>query len=584
MPLRPYQLDSLKASKERFDAGVKRQLIQLPTGTGKTAVFANLKPHHCFKNRMMVLIHREELAQQAAEKIKLWNPSYSVGIEMADRESSKGDDIVVASVQTLGTSNATRLSKFNAREFDALVPDEAHHAIAPTWKRVFDHFGMLEDSAVKSEGLLLGMTATPNRGDGQGLGQVFDEIVYRMSILDAIRDGWLVDVRGYKIRTTTDISGVSTRAGDFAIGQLEDAVNVDSRNHLIVQNWMVRGQDRQTVAFCVDIAHAKRLAEVFKLYGVAAEAVWGNDPDRREKIKWHKAGGIRVLTNCGVLTEGYDDWRIGCIIMARPTKSQLLFVQMAGRGTRIQDDIHNLNEARANGLTIKKEDCILLDVVDNTGKHSLVTLASLFGLGDKTDLKGKTVTQAKAEIDKAKEKYPNVDLSHIDSIEDIQAEIERVDLFSVKWEPEVLANSQFQWKKLGENDYSLRLPHNGESVRIYQDLLDRWNVAGTVAGSSFAMQGLHSLPEAFTQGDNFIQSHGASLLKLLRREAKWHKNKISIPQRNMIKNLYKYEPHVLAQLDTLSRGEASMLIDKKFSNKAGKAGTNGTSTNTIIQN
>lgn len=547
------------------------------TVTHNTAVFANLKPHHVFQNKMLVLVHREELAQQAADKILHWNPTYKVGIEMADRVSSNSDDVVVGSVQTLGIKSSNRLAKFKPNEFDAVVADEAHHAIAPTWQTVFEHFGLLErPSGIGTihKGLLLGVTATPNRGDGQGLGQVFDEIVYRMSILDAIRDGWLVDVRGFKVRTDTDISGVGTRAGDFSVGQLENAVNVDSRNHLIVQNWMVRGEDRQTIAFCVDIAHAKRLAEVFKLYGVAAEAVWGNDPDRREKLKWHRAGGLKVLTNCGVLTEGYDDWRIGCIIMARPTKSQLLFVQMAGRGTRIQEDIHNLNEARAKGLTIKKEDCILLDVVDNTGKHSLVTLASLFGLGFNTDLKGKTITYAKAEIDAAKEKFPNVDLSQIDTIDEIKSQVERVNLYTVNWNPEVLANSKFQWKKTGENEFTLRLPHNNEQVKIYQDLLDKWNVAGSIKSNKFSMGGLNDLPEAFTQADNLVQSYGKDLLKLLRREEKWHKNKISLVQRNLISKLYKHEPHIMSQLDRLSRGEASVLIDKKFSARAtAKAGT-----------
>lgn len=561
MPLRPYQLDSLRVSKERYDSGVQRQLIQLPTGTGKTAVFANLKAHHKLQNKMLVLVHREELAEQAADKIRHWNPDFKVGIEMADRTCSANDDVVVGSVQTLGTETSKRLDKFNPRLYDAVVADEAHHAIAPTWKRIFDKLGLLDGGDHK--GLLLGVTATPNRGDSQGLGQVFDEIIYRMSILDAIKDGWLVDVRGFKITTDTDISGVSVRAGDFSVGQLESAVNVDSRNHLIVQNWLSRGENRQTIAFCVDIAHAKRLADVFKLYGVAAEAVWGNDPDRREKIKWHKAGGIQVLTNCGVLTEGYDDWRIGCIIMARPTKSQLLFVQMAGRGTRIQDDIVNLIEARKNGQKIKKQDCILMDVVDNTGRHSLITLASLFGLGDKTDLKGKTITYVKAEVDKAKEAYPHLDLSQIEDLDEIKSKCERVDLTQVKWEPEVVANSKFQWKKLSNDDYIIHLKNN-ETVRITRDLLDKWGVKGSVNSTGFHLEGINTLDNAFNQADNFIQSYGKDMLKLLRREEKWHKSKISSPQRNLIQKLYKYEPHIMAQLDSLSRGEASALIDKKL--------------------
>lgn len=570
LTLRDYQADALRLSKDRFDAGVQRQLIQMPTGTGKTVVFAKLKEHHSFQHRLMVLIHREELAKQAADSIKLWNPSYRVGIEMADREASSNDDIVVASVQTLGLEGSKRLDKFNPAHFDGMVSDEAHHATATTWKRVFNKFGLLEHGGHR--GLLLGVTATPNRGDGQALGQVFDEIVYRMSILDAIRDGWLVNIRGFKVRTGVDISGVGSRAGDFAVGQLESAVNIDQRNHLIVQNWLSRCENRQTVAFCVDIAHAQQLAATFQAYGVAAQAVWGSDPDRAEKLAYHKTGRLKVLTNCGVLTEGYDDWTISCIVMARPTKSQLLFVQMAGRGTRIPAGLWNLNEAIMQGLVVAKRDCLIMDVVDNTGRHSLTTLASLFGLGETTDLQGKTVTEAKAIVDEARQMYPDIDLNTLDSLEEIKSTVEHVELFDIKWSEEVLGGSKLKWHKTVNGDYTISLPNN-EAVTISQDLLDKWNVKGRVMSNTFEIKGIDSLVDAFNQADNFIQSHGKGLMPLLRREAKWHKKRISMPQKMMLKRLYKYEPQILAHLDSLSSGEASNLIDKKIKgNLAAKAG------------
>jgi ATP-dependent helicase IRC3 len=563
----------LDISEQRLKDGIQRQLIQLPTGTGKTAVFANLKAHHCFDNRMLVLVHREELADQAADKISHWNPSFRVGVEMGERSASNNDDVVVASVQSIGSIANRRIERFSPGAFDAVVCDEAHHAIAPTYKRVFDHFGFGDGATGDSlplGKLLLGVTATPNRGDGQGLGQVYDEIIYRMSILDAIKDGWLSDVRGFKVQSTVDLSGVHVRAGDFATGELEAAVNVDARNHLIVQNWLVRGESRQTIAFCVDIAHAKRLADTFKAYGVSAEAIWGTDPDRREKLRLHKSGALQVLTNCGVLVEGYDDWRIGCVIMARPTKSQLLFVQMAGRGTRIPDfpDGISLLEAQTKGLTIPKKDCILMDVVDNTGRHSLVTLASLFGLGAKTDLKGKSIVYAKEKIDEALEKYPSLDVDKIETVDDIQAQVQKVELFEFKIPEEVATNSKLRWQKVSNDGYALNLP-NKEHVSLTQDLLDKWNVKGTVNGNTFEIKDLPNLQEAFTQADNFVQIHGRHLLKLLRREAKWHKNTISTPQRELIKQLYKYDPQILAMIPNLSRGEASALIDKKLTKAVG---------------
>lgn len=574
MPLRPYQVECLDISEQRLKDGIQRQLIQLPTGMGKTAVFANLKAHHCFDNRMLVLVHREELADQAADKISHWNPSFRVGIEMGERSATNNDDVVVASVQSIGAVGNHRIARFHQSAFDAVVCDEAHHSIAPSYTRVFSHFGLLDDGAGLATGrLLLGVTATPNRGDGQGLGQVYDEIIYRKSILDGIKDGWLSDVRGFKVQSSVDLSGVHVRAGDFATGELEAAVNVDTRNHLIVQNWLVRADGRQTIAFCVDIAHAKRLADTFKAYGVSAEAIWGTDPDRREKLRLHKSGALTVLTNCGVLTEGYDDWKIGCIVMARPTKSQLLFVQMAGRGTRIPDFPNGISllEAQTLGLTIPKKDCILLDVVDNTGRHSLVTLASLFGLGAKTDLKGKSIVYAKEKIDEAKEKYPNLELDRIETVDDIEAQVQRVELFEFKVPEEIAINSKNRWQKVSDEGYVLNLPKN-EHVEVTQDLLDKWNVKGMVNGNTFEINNLPSLAEGLLQADNFIQLHGKHLLKLLRREQKWHKKTISTPQRELIKKLYKYEPNVLAALDTLSSGEASELINRKIGRSVG-AGT-----------
>jgi ATP-dependent helicase IRC3 len=563
MSLRPYQHEALQVSKDKYASGLTRQLIQLPTGTGKTVVFANLKEFHNFQNRQLVLVHRDELAQQAKDSIQHWNPSLRVGIEMGEHRWSNNDDVVIAGVQTIGTTSSKRLHGFNPRQFDSLTCDEAHHSVASTYTKVFDYFGLLDGQRRDYSKLLLGVTATPNRGDGQGLGQRYDEIIYRMSILDAIRDGWLANIRGIKITSATDLSGVHVRAGDFAVGELEAAVNVEERNHLIVQNWLMHGENRQTVAFCVDVAHAKRLAEVFKAYGVAAEAIWGNDPDRKEKLKWHKAKGIQVLTNCGILTEGYDDWQIACIIMARPTKSQLLFVQMAGRGTRIPSDIENLLTAREKGLTIEKEDCIIMDVVDNTGRHSLVTLASLFGLGEKTNLQGQTVTTAKKKLDEALVNRPLLNLDKIENLDQLEATIQKVDLFQVNWEPEVTSSSSLRWQKTISGDYMMVMPSK-ESVLVYQDLLDKWNVKGSVSGTKFELNGINELSEAFNKADGFITSYGREWLKLLRREQKWHGHPASLAQKNFLRNLYKHEPQVLTQLESFTKEEARMLIDKKL--------------------
>jgi ATP-dependent helicase IRC3 len=585
MKLRPYQSDALRVSKEKYDQGTRRQLVALPTGTGKTPLFVNLPTHHKFDGRTLVLVHREELAEQAARSVRKWFPEAKVGVEMGASYSSTGDDFIVGSVQTLSREGG-RITKLRPEEFTTIICDEAHHSVAPSYKAVFGYFGLGFETdgfgrgspeagrpaaTIRGSGgiaagdrLLFGVTATPNRGDGQGLGQVYDEIIYQMSILDAIRQGWLVDIRGIKVKTNTSLDAVHIRAGDFAKNELEEAVNVDDRNHLIVQNWIKYGEDRQTIAFCVDIAHSQKLAETFRAYGVAAEAVWGVDPYRGDKLRYHKERKLRVLTNCEVLTEGYDDWQVACIIMARPTKSQLLFVQMAGRGTRIPEGIDNLLDARAAGTPLPKEDCLLLDVVDNTGRHSLVTLASIFGLPPKTDMKGQTVTKALATFQKVVDERtvdPKV-LENVETLEEIPTAVEKADLFTVKWPEEVLQGSKLQWKKGLGDEYFIALP-NDEHVFIFRDLIGKWDIKGTVKAQTFEHNGIDELPEAFRVADNYITMMGGrEILTLLRRDSKWRKQQISKPQLAYLKYLYRNRPELWPNFDNLTKGEASIAIDK----------------------
>ena len=183
--------------------------------------------------------------------------------------------------------------------------------------------------------LLLGTTATSKRADGKALGEFFNRISFTYGLEQAIKDGWLVDVRGYRVDTETDLDSVSIEAGDFNKTELQDKVNNPERNKRIVEAWMKLAEFRQTVAFCAGVDHAKALAATFKEFGVDAEAIWGDDPDRAQKLADHKAGKTKVLCNYGVLVEGYDDPGISCILHARPTENESLYQQMSGRGTRL---------------------------------------------------------------------------------------------------------------------------------------------------------------------------------------------------------------------------------------------------------
>jgi len=548
MKLRDYQAQTIQKIKAKLAAGVRCQLVKMATGLGKTPLFSALPDELGFAGRMMVLDHRTELTDQALDKLKRWNSGRTVGVEMGDRTAG-GAQLVVAGVQTIGRKGSPRLTQFDPADFDALVVDEAHHATAQSYRTVIDHF--MQNPKL----LLLGVTATPNRADGKGLGEIFQEIVDDKDILFGIRSGWLSEMRGIRVKTGVDLSGVHNKVGDFDQAELGSAVNTYARNDLIARSWQEHANGRKTVIFSVDVQHAKDIASAFKRHGVASEAVWGGDPDRAAKLAFHRKGDLTVLVNCELLTEGYDDWTVSCIGMARPTQSEGLYTQIVGRGTRIPDGIGNLLEARKNGVFIAKDDCILLDYVDATAKHSLVTLPTLFGMGQNTDLRGKGISQIVAEIEKLKKRNPLLDLSRIDDVNKLQSYAEQVDLFKVSFPPEIIQISEYQWHKTGANAYVLALLNN-ESVVVIGDILGRWHIMGDVNGYK-VQDGRATFDEAIREADVKVGLLGGrGLRSLVKRVAEWHKVPPTVAQLNLCGRLH------IAVPPGATKGEVSMKMNE----------------------
>lgn len=353
--LRDYQRECLDAIVKSYARGRKRLLISLPTGTGKTIVFSRFPEAITGQRRLLILTHRIELIEQTREKIEAINPGLSVGIEQARSRAGEAR-IVIASIQTLARG---RVAGFDPSEFWGVIVDEAHHAVADSYRRVLDHFG--------PEAKVAGFTATPRRGDEIGLGGAFEEITYSRGLGEMIDGGWLCRLRAYRVLTSTCLDGVATRHGDFAESDLSRAVDTPDRNAVVVRALLDMAKDRRSLVFCAGIDHAQALAEDLERAGVRAAAVWGEMPmeDRHQVLAAFRRGELDAVTNVGVLTEGYDDPGISCVIMARPTKSSLLYTQMVGRGTRLHPS---------------KPDLLVLDVVDNYRQHTLATINSLFGL------------------------------------------------------------------------------------------------------------------------------------------------------------------------------------------------------------
>lgn len=348
--LRPYQNEAKAAVLEQWEQGVQRTLLVLPTGCGKTIVFAKIS-EDCVKRgeRVLILAHRGELLEQAADKIhKACN--LNCAVEKAE-ETSLGSfwRITVGSVQTL--MRESRLARFLPDYFDTIIIDEAHHAVSDSYQRILQHF---------SGAKVLGVTATPDRGDMKNLGQVFDSLAYEYTLPRAIREGYLCPIKALTIPLDLDLTGVSVQAGDFRAADLDSAL--DPYLYQIADEMLRNCADRKTVVFLPLVKTSQKFRDILNQRGFHAAEVNGNSDDRAEILRDFDDGKYNVLCNSMLLTEGWDCPSVDCVIVLRPTKVRGLYCQMVGRGTR---------------LSPGKKDLLLLDFLWHTQRHELCRPAHL---------------------------------------------------------------------------------------------------------------------------------------------------------------------------------------------------------------
>ncbi len=302
--LRPYQQECIEAIESAEKDGTHRQLVALPTGTGKTILFSTAAKQR--NGRTLILAHRDELIQQAVDKLTMVWDNVRVGVVKAERNEID-KQVVVGSVQTVSREN--RLEQL-PQDFDFIISDEAHHARAETYCRIYKHLGVMAEDGeeLHTDVLHLGVTATPERTDKLGLSDIFDEIVFHRSIQEFIPD-YLCDLRCVQIMTNIDVDGVETWAGDLRTEQLSALLNTGNCNELIVEAWKEHALGRLTLVFTTDVAHARDLCVAFQTAGIEAAWVCGETPldERRDILAKFAQREIEVLTNCAVLIEGYDN-------------------------------------------------------------------------------------------------------------------------------------------------------------------------------------------------------------------------------------------------------------------------------------
>lgn len=350
MELRPYQREAKDAVFENWDNGTRKTLLVLPTGCGKTIVFAKVT-EECVRNgdRVLILAHRGELLDQAADKI-----ARSTGLGCATEKAEEtclGSwfRIVVGSVQTM--MREKRLGQFPEDYFDTIIVDEAHHCISDSYQRVLRHF---------PEAKVLGVTATPDRGDMRNLGSVFESMAYEYTLPKAIKEGYLSPIKAVTIPLKVDLTGVGMQSGDFKVGDLGTAL--DPYLHTIAEEMKAYCQDRKTVVFLPLVKTSQKFRDILNESGFQAAEVNGDSQDRAEILRDFDAGRYNVLCNSMLLTEGWDCPSVDCIVVLRPTKIRSLYCQMVGRGTR---------------LSPGKDHLLLLDFLWHTERHELCHPAHL---------------------------------------------------------------------------------------------------------------------------------------------------------------------------------------------------------------
>jgi ATP-dependent helicase IRC3 len=607
---RVYQLQCLEAIAQAQTMGQNRLLVKMPTGTGKTVMFAALlkklakwlSTFHERERKMLVIAHREELLDQAAEKIANQNPELIVSIEQGDRHAHALSDVVVASIQTLSAMKFRRLkSLLQQHTFRLVIVDEAHHAAADTYRTAlallqflpmsdasdvenleapkYEEVAELEkalhawEAIAPKDRLLVGVTATPNRSDAIGLGCVFQSIVYSYDLRRAVNDKWLVPIVPWVVESDTCLDDVKIQRGDFNQKQLADIVNTDTRNHLAVAAWQEYAEHIPTLAFTVDVAHAHQLAETFVEQGVRAVALSGKtDPVvRRQMLQDFRDGKIEVITNCMVLTEGTDLPMAGCILHAKPTKSATLYEQMTGRGLRINPG---------------KTQCIVIDLVDVARRHSLQTAPVLYGLPPGLQAQGKTLDEAADELEEILEKYKGYDAEKAGrfTLAQLRARASTFDIWTVPTMGTYGVGLSMDWMPLGDERFRIQYPWNegNESLTVERSLLGTFDIVATFRSRPImdgttcpavvrhgvrqrtVVAGLLTASEALKVSEAYIRRERTAVVKLTDQNAAWK-------QRPASKGQIAYLDRLRVPYDVnITMGEAGKLIDLGKARKSGR--------------
>jgi len=598
MELRPYQQQAIDNILAEYNDGNNKLLMSMATGLGKTVLFSRLAKDHFISSskKVLVVAHREELLNQALEKFKMVDKDLCCFIDQGGKKLSPMEymnaHVILASVQTIGRAGTERIQRYDPDDFSAVIIDEAHRSLAQSYIRVFEYFGISKHPPLDEKNsdvdwnkkcLLLGVTATPMRTkNGESLKFAYDKLVYKYDLITAIQDGWLANIHNLVAATNINLGEVKTSNGDFQISDLASKVNTEGRNEFIVSTYLEKAQPGPTLVFAVDTDHNKALAERFNDRGVECKIIDGNTPkkERAEILEKFKEGDIPVLVNCMVLTEGFDAPNIRNILMARPTKSTIFYIQAIGRGTRLADG---------------KDKVTVIDFVDNISKHDPLTLKYIVGIPE-----GKKTAKAK-EIEDLKEELERLDEVGADILEefglDSEADYRIIDqgliLDLTQFIKEnYIEKSRYTWFKILENEWFLPFPNYTEFVtkkgkqKYYSsrlkamkgwDEIELWFEAITMTKQKIKSKiGSYNTARQLDARVKGLIIQNDIYEGFLAKGGKWKQDKITDGQKKYILGLlneYKLQGRELDMttddLDIINKGDAGLLINiLKYETKA----------------
>lgn len=579
MSLRPYQIEAIESVIENKDGPSRRGVIAMATGLGKGHIMPDLIDA-LGTDKVLYLAHRDTLIGQIKKHLERGKGYGRVGVEIGSTSTGAYHPTVVASVPTLGRKGTRRFEQIKPERFEAVVIDECHHATASSYIRILHRMGIVSGAWDKSGRLmdvkkpakcpipLVGLTATPSRGDNVGLGNVFDAIWFEMSIRQGITDGWLVPIVGWTVQSGSNISDVGISKGDYRINELAAAVDTTERNDAIYKACEEHAKGLKSLIFAVNVQHAADIAEYFKSKGRPAMVIHGemNDDERAHVFRWYEKTPGAVLTNCQLITEGVDIPDIECVVIARPTRSRTLYAQMVGRGTRLAPGCYDYSESLQKG----KSECVLIDISDeqgNTAKRAM-TMGDLMGspLPNKR-FTGQKLLEAVEEHEKEAEDAKESLTQNVDAV--IQSS--SLDIFSNS--PEVPPEANMDWTPLGDTLYLSMV--NKVAVRTMECRLGkwRWEMRDPKTRIWHRMNAsFDDSSEAVTRIERFLRKHYPVESRVASKNARWRNNPPSEKQVALAKRLrlevggHRFYPQRKAVPEDLTASDFTEAITRRIGN------------------